>query len=67
MSNQNNSSKPNFVFVIDANKQPLEPCSPTIAKKILKAGKAAVFRRYPLPLMQLDGNCLILLKILDYL
>lgn len=47
MSNQNNSSKPNFVFVLDANKQPLEPCSPTIAKKILKAGKAAVFRRYP--------------------
>ncbi|MDJ0578250.1 MAG: RRXRR domain-containing protein, partial [Xenococcaceae cyanobacterium MO_234.B1] len=29
------------------NKQPLEPCSPTIAKKLLKAGKAAVFRQYP--------------------
>ncbi len=37
----------NFVFVLDANKQPLEPCSPTIAKKLLKAGKAAVFRQYP--------------------
>jgi len=37
----------NFVFVIDTNKKPLEPCSPTIAKKLLKAGKAAVFRQYP--------------------
>ncbi len=37
----------NYVFVIDTNKQPLEPCSPTIAKKLLKAGKAAVFRTYP--------------------
>lgn len=37
----------NFVFVLDTNKQPLEPCSPTIAKKLLRAGKAAVFRQYP--------------------
>ena len=37
----------NFVFVLDTNKQPLEPCSPTIAKKLLNAGKAAVFRQYP--------------------
>ncbi|MEY2832041.1 MAG: hypothetical protein RLZZ574_1299 [Cyanobacteriota bacterium] len=37
----------NFVFVLDTNKQPLEPCSPTIAKKLLKEGKAAVFRQYP--------------------
>ncbi|MGK7916162.1 MAG: RNA-guided endonuclease IscB [Prochloraceae cyanobacterium] len=37
----------NFVFVLDTNKQPLEPCSPTIAKKLLKAGKAAVFKQYP--------------------
>ena len=29
----------NFVFVLDTNKQPLEPCSPTIAKKLLKAGQ----------------------------
>ena len=37
----------NFVFVLDTNKRPLEPCSPTIAKKLLRAGKAAVFRQYP--------------------
>ncbi len=37
----------NYVFVLDTNKKPLEPCSPTIAKKLLKAGKAAVFSQYP--------------------
>ena len=37
----------NFVFVIDTNKQPLEPCTPGIARSLLKAGKAAVFRQYP--------------------
>ena len=37
----------NYVFVLDTNKQPPEPCSPTIVKKLLKAGKAAVFRQYP--------------------
>jgi len=37
----------NYVLVIDTNKQPLEPCLPTIAKKLLKGGKAAVYRQYP--------------------
>ncbi len=37
----------NFVLVLDTKKVPLEPCSPTIAKKLLRAGKAAVFRQYP--------------------
>jgi 5-methylcytosine-specific restriction endonuclease McrA len=37
----------NFVFVLDRDKQPLEPCSPTIAKKLLNGGKAAVLRQYP--------------------
>jgi len=35
------------VFVIDANLKPLTPCSPGMARCLLKAGKAAVFRRYP--------------------
>jgi 5-methylcytosine-specific restriction endonuclease McrA len=39
--------KPNFVFVIDSRKRPLNPCSPCIARKLLEAGKAAIFRRYP--------------------
>lgn len=37
----------NFVLVIDANKKPLTPCTPGIARSLLKAGKAAVWRRYP--------------------
>ncbi|MBW4649025.1 MAG: RRXRR domain-containing protein [Kastovskya adunca ATA6-11-RM4] len=37
----------NFVFVIDTDRQPLSPCKPGMARSLLKAGKAAVFRRYP--------------------
>ncbi len=39
--------KPNYVLVVDANKKPLTPCKPSVAKKLLKAGKAAVYRRFP--------------------
>jgi 5-methylcytosine-specific restriction endonuclease McrA len=35
------------VFVLDHNKQPLMPCHPARARKLLKNGKAAVYRRYP--------------------
>ncbi len=41
MSNQN------YVFVIDTNQKPLNPCKPGVARSLLKAKKAAVFRRYP--------------------
>ncbi len=37
----------NYVLVIDSNKQPLTPCHPSVARKLLGSGKAAVFRRYP--------------------
>ncbi|MGK7915742.1 MAG: RNA-guided endonuclease IscB [Prochloraceae cyanobacterium] len=37
----------NFVFVLDTNKQPLTPCTPGMARSLLQAGKAAVFRQYP--------------------
>ena len=37
----------NHVFVLDTNKQPLSPCSPGVARSLLKAGKAAVFKQYP--------------------
>lgn len=43
MSNQNT----NFVLVIDTNRKPLAPCKPGVARSLLKAAKAAVFRRYP--------------------
>ena len=35
------------VFVIDSNKQPLDPCSAGKARRLLAEGKAAVYRRYP--------------------
>lgn len=37
----------NFVFVVDTNRKPLSPCKPGMARSLLKAGKAAVFCRYP--------------------
>lgn len=35
------------VFVLDKNRRPLDPCHPARARKLLRAGRAAVFRRYP--------------------
>lgn len=35
------------VFVLDTNKNPLDPVHPSYARLLLKAGKAAVWRRYP--------------------
>lgn len=37
----------NSVFVLDTNKQPLSPCRPSVARKLLRDGKAAVYRRFP--------------------
>lgn len=37
----------NFVFVLDTHHKPLSPCTPGMARSLLKAGKASVFRRYP--------------------
>jgi len=37
----------NLVFVLDTKKKPLTPCKPSRDHKLLTAGKAAVFRRYP--------------------
>ena len=36
-----------FVFVLDQNKKPLDPCHPARARKLLGSGRAAVYRRYP--------------------
>jgi 5-methylcytosine-specific restriction endonuclease McrA len=40
-----------FVFVVDTNKQPLVPVHPGQARLLLKAGKAAVLKRYPFTLI----------------
>jgi len=35
------------VFVLGADRQPLNPCSSAYARRLLRNGKAAVFRRFP--------------------
>ncbi|BAY49698.1 HNH endonuclease [Scytonema sp. HK-05] len=40
-------SKSNFVFVLDADLKPLTPCTPGVARSLLKSGKASVYRQYP--------------------
>ena len=50
-------TKPNHVLVVDANKKPLTPCKPSMAKKLLKAKKAAVYRRFPFTII-LKKECL---------
>lgn len=35
------------VFVLDKNQQPIMPCHPARARKLLASGKAAVFRQFP--------------------
>jgi 5-methylcytosine-specific restriction endonuclease McrA len=37
----------NFALVLNHNKQPLDPIHPGTARRLLKAGKAAVYRLYP--------------------
>lgn len=37
----------NHVFVLDTTHKPLTPCKPGVARSLLNAEKAAVFRRYP--------------------
>ena len=37
----------NYVLVLDTNKKTLTPCKPSLARSLLKAGKAAVYRLYP--------------------
>ena len=41
----------NYVFLIDSNQTPLNPVHPKQARKLLDAGTAAVFRRYPFTLI----------------
>lgn len=43
------------VFVIDGNKQPLMPCPPARARKLLDGNRAARWRRYPFTIVLKDG------------
>lgn len=42
------------VFVLDKNRQPLDPCHPARARELLRTGRAAVFRRYPFTIILND-------------
>ena len=42
------------VFVIDQNKKPLNPCRPARARKLLKIGRAKVFKRFPFTIILQD-------------
>lgn len=46
----------NNVFVLDTNKQPLAMCHPARARALLKAGRAAVLRRYPFVIILKDAK-----------
>jgi hypothetical protein len=46
----------NYTLVLDTNKQPLSPCHPSVARKLLDSGKAALFRRYPFTII-LNKSC----------
>jgi len=37
----------NYTFVLDTNKQPLNPVHPGWARKLLSSGRASVYKRYP--------------------
>ena len=49
----------NHIFVLDTNRKPLTPCKPGVARSLLNAGKASVFRRYPFTIIlnkEVDAN-----------
>ena len=43
-----------MVFVLDCERQPLDPCHPARARKLLKKGRAAVYRTYPFTIILKD-------------
>ena len=59
-----------MVFVLDTNRKPLAPCHPARARKLLKTGKAKVFKKYPFTIVlekevKEENQCQYRLKI-DY-
>jgi 5-methylcytosine-specific restriction endonuclease McrA len=47
-----------LALVVDAEKKPLSPCHPAVARKLLATGKAAVLRRYPFTIILNRGVAL---------
>jgi hypothetical protein len=48
-----------MVFVLDSQRQPLDPCHEARARKLLRAGRAAVFRRYPFTIILNDRKAAV--------
>ena len=46
----------NSVFVMSSTKKPLMPCRPARARKLLTAGRAAVYRLHPFTLILKDRD-----------
>ncbi|NVZ11544.1 HNH endonuclease [Allochromatium humboldtianum] len=44
----------NRVFVLSSTKKPLMPCTPARARKLLHAGRAAIYRRQPFTIILLE-------------
>lgn len=40
-----------MIALLDTNQQPLAPCHPAVGRKLLREGKAAIFRRFPFTLI----------------
>ncbi len=45
-----------MVFVLDTNRQPLDPCHSARARELLRKGRAAVLRRYPFTIILKDRD-----------
>src|SRR6266852_1234665 len=43
-----------YVFVLDSNRQSLDPCHPARARELLGQGRVSVFRRYPFTIILHD-------------
>lgn len=43
-----------FVFVLDSDRQPLDPCHPARARELLRKGRASVVRHYPFTIILHD-------------
>ena len=43
-----------FVFVLDSDRTPLDPCHPARARQLLHQGRASVLRRYPFTIILHD-------------
>jgi 5-methylcytosine-specific restriction endonuclease McrA len=46
----------NCVFVLDTERRPMTPCRPAQARRLLRDGKAAVFKRYPFTIVLKDAK-----------